>query len=270
MPAVFCNCAACVRAKKAGGKNIRTRSQLLINGKLLLDFPPDTYFHAVVNRLDLSQVMHVFITHAHPDHCSPAELALRGAPYAHGMTEPVLYVHGSETVIEKIKSSVGAQLTDAAQKSLSLRTIKPYEKICADKLTVTALPAQHTVGEDCFIYLIEDEKHAFLQFNDSGILPDEVYAYLKKQGVLLSAVAFDCTYGYLRKGAGRHMGMLDAADEKQRMKAFGILKPDCRYFLTHFSHNGSLPHDELSALAAKHGFIAAFDGLKVFLDEGNG
>ena len=46
-PAVFCNCDHCHRAKKAGGRNIRTRSQALINDDLLIDFPSDSYHHAL-------------------------------------------------------------------------------------------------------------------------------------------------------------------------------------------------------------------------------
>ena len=41
-PALFCGCDACRRAREAGGRNIRTRSQALIDDKLLIDFPADT------------------------------------------------------------------------------------------------------------------------------------------------------------------------------------------------------------------------------------
>ena len=40
-PAVFCNCPLCKRAALLGGRNIRTRSQALINKDLLIDLPPD-------------------------------------------------------------------------------------------------------------------------------------------------------------------------------------------------------------------------------------
>src|SRR5699024_7123072 len=36
-PALFCNCPACREAARLGGRNIRTRSQALINRDLLLD-----------------------------------------------------------------------------------------------------------------------------------------------------------------------------------------------------------------------------------------
>lgn len=42
IPAMFCQCEQCNTARKRGGKNLRTRSQALIDGKLLIDFPADT------------------------------------------------------------------------------------------------------------------------------------------------------------------------------------------------------------------------------------
>jgi len=46
-PGLFCSCEACERARKAGGKNIRTRSQALIDRALLIDFTTDTYMHVL-------------------------------------------------------------------------------------------------------------------------------------------------------------------------------------------------------------------------------
>ncbi len=37
-PALFCNCTICEEAKETKGKNIRTRSQMLINDDQLIDF----------------------------------------------------------------------------------------------------------------------------------------------------------------------------------------------------------------------------------------
>ena len=50
-PAVFCNCEYCNKARELGGKNIRTRSQAIIDNKLLIDLPADTYFHFLQNIL---------------------------------------------------------------------------------------------------------------------------------------------------------------------------------------------------------------------------
>lgn len=55
-PALFCNCKYCKEAQKRGGKNIRTRSQILINEDVLVDLPADTYFHKLQYNLDLSKI----------------------------------------------------------------------------------------------------------------------------------------------------------------------------------------------------------------------
>ncbi|HBN84914.1 MAG TPA: hypothetical protein DDZ89_13850, partial [Clostridiales bacterium] len=62
-PAMFCQCEACKKARKAGGKNIRTRSQAVVDDKLLIDFPADTYMHVLYQGLDLANIQHCLITH---------------------------------------------------------------------------------------------------------------------------------------------------------------------------------------------------------------
>ena len=42
VPGIFCDCENCKRARKLGGKNIRTRSQAILDDTLLIDFPADT------------------------------------------------------------------------------------------------------------------------------------------------------------------------------------------------------------------------------------
>ena len=42
-PALFCSCPICTHAREHGGKNLRTRTQAILDDDLLIDFPPDTY-----------------------------------------------------------------------------------------------------------------------------------------------------------------------------------------------------------------------------------
>ncbi len=262
VPAVFCNCELCRTAKEKGGPNIRTRSQLLVGDSVLFDFPPDTYFHMVQNKLDLSAVENLFITHSHMDHFYPQELTRHGAPFAHNMTAGILNVYGNDTVIKLAKKEMRYDLKKEAAQTLRLNAVKPYDKILLKNLTVTALPARHTKGENCFIYLVSDGVSSFLQFNDSGILDDEVYEYLKNTGAKLGLVIFDCTYGYFRKGPGRHMGILDNVDERERMKAYGIVSNQTKYILTHFSHNSGLTHEQTVEKVKDMDFTVAYDGME--------
>ena len=43
IPALFCDCRVCQNARRVGGKEIKTRSQAIVDDKILIDFPADTY-----------------------------------------------------------------------------------------------------------------------------------------------------------------------------------------------------------------------------------
>lgn len=265
LPAVFCNCNTCLEARRKGGKNIRTRSQILINDDLLLDFPMDTYMHALTNRLDLSAVRHVFITHAHMDHCYPQDLTMHGEPYAHNMTAQTIHIYGNATVLEVFAEQTRRELKPSVAPSVVLHELKPYDVTETDGYAVTALPAQHTAGENCLVYLIAYNGTRFLHLNDTGILPDTVYDFLGEHSGRIDTVSFDCTYGYFKKGPGRHMGVLDAVGERDKLIGRGLTDEDTRYVLTHFSHNGALDHTALVRKVKPLGFKVAYDGMKIIV-----
>ena len=58
-PAVFCRCKYCLEARRLGGKNIRTRSQSLVNDDLLIDFPPDAYSHFLSNGIEGDKIKYL-------------------------------------------------------------------------------------------------------------------------------------------------------------------------------------------------------------------
>lgn len=68
IPAIFCQCENCEKIRKKGGKNIRTRSQAIINDDLLIDFNADSYIHFLNNNIDTSKIKYCLITHTHSDH----------------------------------------------------------------------------------------------------------------------------------------------------------------------------------------------------------
>lgn len=77
-PALFCRCEACERARVLGGKNIRTRSQAIIDDRLLIDFCSDTYMHVLEQHVPLENIRHVLITHSHNDHLYVSDLINAG------------------------------------------------------------------------------------------------------------------------------------------------------------------------------------------------
>ena len=65
IPEIFCDCRVCRYAREKGGKEIRSRSQAVIDGVLSLDYPVDTFLHTAFYGLDMRKVKNVLITHGH-------------------------------------------------------------------------------------------------------------------------------------------------------------------------------------------------------------
>lgn len=263
VPAVFCNCPTCLRAKEKGGKDVRTRAQILIDDDTLFDFPMDTYMHMLRYKLDLSRIKNVLITHAHMDHCYPQEFCMRGGPFAKNMTEKSVTVFCNGTVRDMFMSDVKRELRPEVGEGLTVKTLHPYDSVTAGDLRIVALPASHTKGEDCLVYYVEREKAGALLMNDTGPLDGEVFSRLKDLGCNVRLAALDCTYGGIRHGAGRHMGLFDIADQKELMLKIGVADENTAIYATHLSHNTDLDYEGISALAAPLGITVAYDGCEV-------
>lgn len=263
LPAVFCNCDTCKRARMRGGKEIRTRSQILIDDDTLFDFPMDTYMHALKYNLDLSRIKRVLISHAHMDHCYPQEFCMRGAPFAKNLTEPRVTVFCDPTVREMFLSDTAREIRPEIAQTIDVKVLHPYDRAESDDMQIVALPARHTKGEDCLVYYIERDGVGAMFVNDTGALDFEVYERLADMKKTVHFVAFDCTYGAGRGYSGRHMGLSDVVGQKELMRRAGLFAENAVVYATHFSHNTELDYDGISSLAGEHGIMVSYDGLEV-------
>ena len=123
-PAVFCNCAACKMARELG--ELRTRSQVLIDETLLVDLPPETYYHTVRVGIDLSAVSHLLVTHSHTDHFYAQELVNRGYKFAYGMRAKTLRIYGDETVREVFAEGTAREIKDDVRADIRFITAEPF------------------------------------------------------------------------------------------------------------------------------------------------
>ena len=98
IPGIFCQCSTCKEARSKGGRHIRTRSQALIDGELLIDLNNDTYLHFLQHKIDGATIQHVLVTHDHMDHFCAAELEMRIDGFCHLDAPAVMTVYGSEAV----------------------------------------------------------------------------------------------------------------------------------------------------------------------------
>ena len=101
VPSLFCDCEVCKKSAAAGGRNLRSRSQALLNDDLLIDFPADTVWHSQKYGLDWSKITDCIVTHSHSDHLYAADTAMLANGYAHG--ESVLHFHCGESGLNKLK-----------------------------------------------------------------------------------------------------------------------------------------------------------------------
>jgi phosphoribosyl 1,2-cyclic phosphate phosphodiesterase len=99
-PSLFCNCDYCIKARALGGKNIRTRSQCIIDDKILIDYPSDSYTHALNYNVDLSHIHSILITHTHQDHLYLEDLGLRSDGFSHKI-DGELSIYGNDTLAKK-------------------------------------------------------------------------------------------------------------------------------------------------------------------------
>lgn len=263
-PALFCRCDHCERARVAGGKNIRTRSQTLINNDLLIDFPSDTNHHMLMNNLDLSAVKYLLVTHAHIDHFAPIDLFFRSKSYyAHNLTEEKLFLYANEAVLEIYDRIIAEYTVEPQDQGIFPAFLPLYTPTQLGAYTVTALKANHAEEEkNAYIYLITDGKSTLLYLHDTGRLYDEVYAYLKENKIKADLISFDCTYVLLDSGGG-HLGLDSCQAERDKLIENGIADEKTRFIVNHFSHNGRAIHDELVPVAKKLGFETAYDGMKI-------
>ena len=259
VPALFCNCKYCCEAKRLGGKNVRTRSQAMINDDLLIDFPADTYMHFLQNGVEGDRVKYLIVTHAHQDHLYTDDFLMRQKGFANDKREPVLKVVGSKYVCEKING-----ISD----SVVATAISAYETVALGDYRITALPAKHMFeidGAEPFIYIIDGDK-TVLYANDTGCFYEGVFDYIAKNKICFDMISLDCTNIDMPiSDDGGHMGFSNIERVIARLDSMGAINENTKKYVNHFSHNSNPIHTVLEQKAKTHGCLVSFDGCKVEL-----
>ncbi len=258
-PAVFCNCEYCIEARRLGGKNIRTRSQALINDDLLIDLPADTYGHFLNHGIEGHKIKNLLITHSHEDHFYPSELQNRGGAYAHDMYASNLDVFCGEYVYKKLDGFL-ADYTE-----VSAHQLKTFEELNIGNYKVTPLPARHDlVNGGALIYIIKDENKTLLYAHDTGYFFDEVFEYIEKNKIVFDFITIDCTNINIPvSDNGTHMGIPNNLRLVKKLEEIGAVNDNTIKVINHFSHNGEPLQHKLDEQVGKYGFLVAYDGFEV-------
>ena len=266
IPAVFCNCDTCKRARKLGGREVRSRAQVLIDKELSIDFPPDSFYHAAVLGADLSAIKYLLVTHAHMDHFYAHDFVLRGYKYAANITAPDLDIYANAEACEVYRECTRREMKQEVGAHIRLHEIRAFEKIAFGDYAVYTLAAQHSSSRP-LLFLIEKGDKRILHLTDTGALIEESLAYLAGLGGKpYDLVTLDCTFlsGETLKDA-RHMGLDENMRTLERLKAHGLVDGHTKRVITHFSHNSSPFVERLGAIEREYGVIAAYDGMEIEL-----
>lgn len=264
IPAMFCVCESCKEARKRGGKNLRTRSQAIIDDKLLIDFPADTLIHTHMYGIDLSEIKDCLLTHTHSDHLYAEDLGMLLPGFSKtGKNLPFTF-HGLYGAMLKINSYINGKTFN----SKGVLETKPMELFKPEQIgeyKVTALKAIHDVTSFPAFYLIENkEGKSLLYANDTHYFCDEVWEYFEKNPVKLSFVSMDCTNAMLPMNYIGHMCLDDNIKVKERLINMGCADENTIFCSNHFSHNGTnVLYEEYSEEAKKYGIITSYDGMEV-------
>ena len=268
-PGLFCSCEICEKARKAGGKNIRTRSQSLINDDLLIDFSADTYFHTLNYGLDLRKVKSLIITHGHDDHLYPFDLGYRASPvYAEfpngGKDKKPLEIYltcRSDSFLRMAFRAKGNKIKDKT--ALNINYIKKFVPFTTAGYSVTPLKADHAIQYDPVFYIISKDGKTVLYGHDTGYFPKASWDYIEKNNIHFDFVTLDCTCTIEDEAYSYHMGFKACCDVKKRLLQNGNADKNTIFYLNHFSHNCGYTYDELCPIAEKEGFCVSYDGLEV-------
>ena len=263
MPAMFCNCETCKKARTLRGKNLRARTQAVIDNDLMIDFNEDAYLASQRFFVDMSAIRYYLITHTHSDHFVPFDLDARSAGCAKNMKEPKIDLYGNETMI-KVFNELEKNMAAATKSAIGLNYIEPYKTVKVGEYSVTALKAWHTNPEQSYIYIIEKNGKTLFYCNDTGVLPEENFEYLKACGKRFDFISFDCTYGIVEANKyGGHMSIHDCKNQLEKLKGVGVADENTKVAVTHFAHWYTPIHEDMEKVAQNYGFIVAYDGLEI-------
>ena len=256
VPGLFCGCEVCRTGRQRGGKNLRTRSSILVDNTLKIDLPPDTLHHVLTYGLDLSQLRHLLITHTHEDHFALHELTYLGPEFAY--RDLPLTIYGSATVARMLDS-----LSHGVRHILDVRVVQPFTPYELDDYTVIPVLAHHREDEQCLNYVVSDGEKTLLYMCDTGWYRDATWRYLS--GVRLDAVIAECTKAFVDAPYDTHLGLTEVLQLKHRLLAMGTAHVGTRWAVTHFSHNGKALHEDLEGFCQPHGIEVAYDGWEMAL-----
>ena len=263
VPAMFCSCPICKNLRENYKGYVRTRSQIIIDDVLSVDFPPEAFSHSLSQAIDLSSLRYALITHSHMDHFYAHDFILRGYKYA-SLECDVLEIYGNAEVSKVFSECTAREMKSEVRTHVRMNTIGAFKELKIGDFRVVTIPALHGTREEALLYYIERGGKGYLHLYDTGEISSEAIAFLAEKGAKADVVSFDCTFLDAPPVVGtRHMCIVTVAGIRERMLAAGVMSGGTRSVITHFSHNANPTPERLAAIEKEYSVTAAYDGMVI-------
>lgn len=236
LPRLGCKCEICLSKDP---RDNRTRNQLLVDGTLLLDIGPDTYFHLSKSRVDPTKIKYASITHEHADHT----FGLWDLGHVYDSKKINVIVHVS--TYKKISKLFFYD-------EYKVTKVEEGQSTKIDNLVLTLFSVNHT--DSSFGIFVQSKNKSLFYAPDFKSIPSETIKRIK--GVDLAIL----------DGSEFSVPTSTHSTIKENLKLGKKLKAGQIYF-THIGHR-TLPHLKLQKYVQREGgknFYISFDGLEIKL-----
>lgn len=239
LPRLGCDCEICTSGDP---KDTRWRPAILVNDSILVDAGPDIYHELIKNKIKVSNLKALILTHAHPDHI----LGFYDLTHLYNH-QPDLELYLTQETLNGLRRSHPFPL-----KPFTPQVISPPEVFEINHTRFTFIPVEHgkfptwgvkMKGEKLVIYLPDFNK---LPKSEEKTCRDVHLAIL--DGSSLGKI------GQVRN----HESIIEGISLGKKLKAKQI-------YFTHLGHKTG-KHQDLEAFVQKEGgknFHIAYDGLEL-------
>ena len=273
LPDPFCDCPLC-RDAREDPEHVRLRSHFLLDPESLIDFGPDLGASCARDRVSLTGLRQVFVTHTHQDHFCFANAGLLQMSATRREPLDIYLSEGALKGLEAVFAPGGEMNTGMGKAARHIRdhirfhSVRAGEPFRAGNYTVTAVNTTHNVSqwENAVNYLfVHDSGKKLLYACDTGLYPEENLAILENERI--DVLVMEATFGSNRESnTSSHLNAWAFRDMLEVFLQRKIIRPDTSVFATHINHKHTFTHEAYQAWFDANAPVpvtVARDGLEV-------
>ena len=273
IPAPFCRCHVCLKARKEKGKYQRKRSSFRLSDSMIFDLGADAVTQCFEYG-DLVDLNHVLVTHTHDDHLNPHMMMEAFWGERCGYRDTPLHYYFTDKAYEIVEKWLendwilkGMVPRWVQENTIQFHKLEYGKRVEIDGLGITPFKGFHrgNMKETSALYLVELPNGRTLFYGlDSGVYFPETIEALKNYRI---DIFISESTGGIQPSApeSTHMNLQNVRDLVDVLLEQGTLHKDSVLYLTHINHHTG--HDEMEEGVQRLNFpiptTVAYDGLKI-------